>query len=75
VEPLHDAGNVYNAQKPDVELVKAGRHAAKDLHVTSKPPSPAKCEDGRNCQNWFKAFFNMRPFGMQPDSRFQVSDQ
>ena len=33
VKPLHDAGDVYKAQKPDVELVKAGRHASKDLHA------------------------------------------
>ena len=33
MEPLHDAGDVYKAQKSDVELVKAGRHAAKDLHA------------------------------------------
>ena len=33
VEPFHDAGDVYKAQKCDVELVKAGGHMAKDLHA------------------------------------------
>ena len=31
MEPLHDAGDMHKAKKPDVELVKAGGHAAKDL--------------------------------------------
>lgn len=36
MEPLHDVGDVYKAQKPDVELVKAGGHTAKDLHALEK---------------------------------------
>ena len=33
MEPFHDAGNVYKAQKRDVKLVKAGGHTAKDFHA------------------------------------------
>ena len=33
MEPLHDASDVNKAQKADIELVKASRHAAKDLHA------------------------------------------
>ena len=36
MKPFHDAGDVYEAQKSDVERVKAGRHAAKDLHALEK---------------------------------------
>ena len=33
VEPFHHAGDVYKAQKRDVELVKASGDTAKDLHA------------------------------------------
>ena len=33
---LHDASDVNKAQKADIELVKASRHAAKDLHSLEK---------------------------------------
>ena len=33
VEPLHDAGDMHKAQKPDIELVKSGRYTTKDLHA------------------------------------------
>ena len=36
LEPFHGAGDVYKAQKRDVELVIAGGHAAKDLHALEK---------------------------------------
>ena len=36
VEPLHDAGDVYKAQKPNVKLIKAGGHTAKDLYALKK---------------------------------------
>ena len=33
MKPLHDAGDMQKAQKNDVEFVKAGRHATKDLYA------------------------------------------
>ena len=43
MEPLHGAGDMHKAQKRDVELVKAGGHAAKDLHALEEVFNQMAC--------------------------------
>ena len=43
MEPFHDSGDVYKAQKHDVELVKAGGATAKDLHALEEVFNQMAC--------------------------------